>query len=83
MPVSRIILIVFLLNTVICFSQNKRLRDYGVEIGVLKTGKYNAITDVAGVQVGHTTLINGDSIRTGVTAILPHLGNIFTQTSER
>lgn len=77
MPVSRIILIVFLLNTVICFSQNKRLRDYGVEIGVLKTGKYNAITDVAGVQVGHTTLINGDSIRTGVTAILPHLGNIF------
>lgn len=59
------------------FSQNKRIRDYGIEIGVLKTGKNNAITDVEGVKVGHTTLIVGDSIRTGVTAILPHSGNIF------
>ncbi|MGV3761420.1 DmpA family aminopeptidase [Parapedobacter sp.] len=60
-------------------AQNKRLRDYGVSIGVLPPGKLNAITDVAGVRVGHTTLRNGDSVRTGVTAILPHGGNIFQQ----
>jgi D-aminopeptidase len=59
------------------FSQSKRIRDYGIEIGVLKTGKNNAITDIEGVKVGHTTLILGDSIRTGITAILPHSGNIF------
>ncbi len=58
-------------------SQNKRLRDYGIEIGVLKTGKLNAITDVEGVYVGHETIIEGDNIRTGVTAIIPHQGNIF------
>jgi len=58
-------------------AQNKRLRDYGIEIGVLKTGTNNSITDVKGVKVGHTTLFEGDSIRTGVTAILPHSGNIF------
>jgi len=59
------------------FSQNKRARDYGIEIGILKTGKLNSITDVDGVMVGHTTLIKKDHIRTGVTAILPHSGNIF------
>ncbi|MGB5555931.1 MAG: P1 family peptidase [Flavobacteriaceae bacterium] len=59
------------------FSQDKRIRDYGIEIGVLKPGKNNAITDVEDVRVGHTTVISGDSIRTGVTAILPHSGNIF------
>lgn len=60
------------------FSQ-ERLRDHGVEIGVLKPGPLNAITDVAGVKVGHHTLIEGDVIRTGVTAILPHDGNIFQE----
>ena len=59
------------------FSQNKRARDYGIKIGVLKTGTFNAITDVKGVTVGHTTLIKDDAIRTGVTAIVPHSGNIF------
>lgn len=59
------------------FSQQKRVRDYGIEIGVLKTGILNAITDVAGVTVGHETIIVGDSIRTGVTAIIPHEDNIF------
>jgi len=58
-------------------AQNKRVRDYGIEIGVLETGTNNAITDVNGVRVGHTTLIIGDNIRTGVTAILPHSDNIF------
>jgi len=61
------------------YAQSKRTRGYGMEIGVLPTGKYNAITDVEGVKVGHTTLIFGDSVRTGVTAILPHAGNIFQQ----
>jgi D-aminopeptidase len=55
----------------------KRARDYGIEIGVLKTGTNNAITDVVGVKVGHTTLVKGQHIRTGVTAILPHTDNIF------
>ncbi|WP_273567837.1 P1 family peptidase [Maribacter halichondriae] len=61
------------------FSQDKRIRDYGIEIGVLKTGKHNAITDIDDVSVGHTTLTIGDSIRTGVTAIVPHSGNIFRE----
>ncbi len=59
--------------------QNMRLRDYGIEIGVLDPGEWNAITDVQGVEVGHVTLIKGDEIRTGVTAILPHRGNIFQE----
>lgn len=59
------------------YSQTKRIRDYGIEVGVLKTGKNNAITDVPGVKVGHTTLSKDDNIRTGVTAILPHDGNIY------
>lgn len=56
-----------------------RLRDFGIAIGVLPTGANNAITDVQGVQVGHTTIIRGDNIRTGVTAILPHAGNLFRE----
>ena len=54
-----------------------RLRDLGLSIGRLPTGPENAITDVAGVRVGQVTLVEGDSIRTGVTAILPHGGNLF------
>ncbi len=60
-------------------AQMKRARDYGIEIGILRTGSYNAITDVPGVKVGQVTLREGDSVRTGVTAILPHDGNIFQQ----
>ncbi|WP_158856280.1 DmpA family aminopeptidase [Lunatibacter salilacus] len=55
----------------------ERAREYGFIFGVLSTGKWNAITDVSGVKVGHLTLIEGTDIRTGVTAILPHDGNIF------
>lgn len=58
-------------------TERKRVREYGVKVGVLAPGKLNAITDVAGVTVGHVTLIEGNSVRTGVTAILPHQGNIF------
>jgi len=56
-----------------------RARDVGVVIGVLEPGPLNAITDVAGVRVGHTTIIRGETIRTGVTAILPHGGNLFQE----
>ncbi|RAZ81398.1 P1 family peptidase [Planococcus halotolerans] len=56
----------------------KRIRDYGVVIGRLETGPRNAITDVEGVTVGHVTLSEGNS-QTGVTAILPHQGNIFKE----
>lgn len=54
-----------------------RTRDLGLTIGILPTGPLNAITDVEGVRVGHTTLIRGDNVRTGVTAVLPHPGNLF------
>jgi len=66
-----------LLNFIDLNAQMKRARDYGITIGILKTGENNAITDVPGVKVGHVTLISGDSINTGVTAILPYQGNIF------
>ena len=56
-----------------------RARDLGVVVGILPTGKNNAITDVAGVRVGHGALIRGDNVRTGVTAILPHSGNLFQE----
>ena len=54
-----------------------RARELGVAPGIFKPGRHNAITDVAGVRVGHATLIAGDSMRTGVTAILPHAGNLY------
>jgi D-aminopeptidase len=56
-----------------------RAREAGLTVGFLPTGANNAITDVSGVRVGHTTLIQGDRIRTGVTAILPHEGNLFQE----
>lgn len=67
----------FFLLIGITYSQELRPRDMGVQIGIFKTGKWNAITDVDGVQVGHETLIYGDSVRTGVTIIKPHGGNLF------
>jgi len=73
----KLLLIVILITSMNVYSQNKRLRDYGIEIGVLKTGKANAITDVGSVTVGHETIIESDSVRTGVTAIIPHQGNVF------
>jgi len=55
-----------------------RARDIGLVVGILAPGEHNAITDVAGVLVGHTTVISEPSIRTGITAILPHGGNPYT-----
>jgi D-aminopeptidase len=57
----------------------QRARDLGIKIGILSPGKYNAITDVKNVLVGHRSIIKGDDIRTGVTAILPHSSNIFQE----
>ncbi len=73
-----LLFVFFLLFTFTSFSQ-ERPREKGIIIGVLPTGSLNAITDVPGVKVGHLTKIEGDDIRTGVTAILPHDGNIFQQ----
>src|SRR5438445_655155 len=58
-------------------AQRARARDLGIKPGVFQPGKLNAITDVAGVRVGQTTIVEGDSVRTGVTAILPHGGNLY------
>ncbi len=73
------------LLVIVCHSlvaqSSKRPRDYGIRFGVLPTGPLNAITDVAGVRVGHVTLQQGQNIRTGVTTILPHSGNQFQEKS--
>jgi D-aminopeptidase len=60
-------------------AQRPRARDLGIRPGIFDPGQHNAITDVAGVRVGHATVIRGDSARTGVTAILPHTGNPFLE----
>jgi D-aminopeptidase len=60
-------------------SGRPRARDLGIAPGALTPGPLNAITDVAGVRVGHTTIVEGDAVRTGVTAILPHGGNLFQE----
>jgi D-aminopeptidase len=59
--------------------ERPRAREAGIEIGILPPGPLNAITDVAGVLVGHRTLVEGANIRTGVTAVLPHGGNLYQE----
>ena len=59
-------------------SARPRARDLGLTIGIFNTGEYNAITDVPGVHVGQTTVLEGSRVRTGVTAILPHKGNLYS-----
>jgi D-aminopeptidase len=56
-----------------------RVSDVGLKVGILPTGPFDAITDVAGIEVGQTTIIRGDNIRTGVTAVLPHSGNLYRE----
>src|SRR5437588_2504738 len=58
-------------------NRRPRASDLGLKVGILPAGPLNAITDVAGVGVGHTTIISGDNVRTGVTAVLPHSGNLY------
>ncbi len=77
MPFRLAVAALLLLAWMPAHARHKDLRAYGIDIGVLQPGKLNAITDVPGVRVGQKTLIRGDSVRTGVTAILPHPGNIF------
>jgi D-aminopeptidase len=72
------ILSMLLMSTPVLTAEHRpRARETGITFGVLPTGPLNAITDVAGVRVGHVTLIEGASVRTGVTAILPHGGNLY------
>jgi D-aminopeptidase len=59
--------------------ERPRAREVGIKVGILPVGPLNAITDVAGALVGHTTIVRGDNIRTGVTAIVPHGGNLFRE----
>src|SRR6266566_8356292 len=61
------------------FNARPRASDLGLKIGILPTGPLDAITDVAGVEVGHTTIIRGHDLHTGVTAILPHPGNLYRE----
>lgn len=68
---------VLLLMTGASGAERPRVRAAGVEIGILAPGPLNAITDVKGVTVGHRTIVEGTTIRTGVTAILPHSGNLY------
>jgi D-aminopeptidase len=60
-------------------SARPRASDLGLKVGILPPGPLNAITDIAGVEVGQTTIIRGDNIRTGVTAVLPHPGNLYRE----
>lgn len=73
------ILLIFLISFPSNSEERVRIRELGVNPWILKPGKYNSITDVEGVKVGHFTLIKGDNVRTGVTAILPHDGNTFLE----
>ncbi|MBC7364654.1 MAG: P1 family peptidase [Candidatus Aminicenantes bacterium] len=77
--VSNILIPCLLLGLTFSPDYRPRVREWGLKIGVLEPGPLNAITDVAGVKVGHKTLIQGQNIRTGVTAIIPHKGNVFQE----
>ncbi|MGY8795552.1 MAG: P1 family peptidase, partial [Woeseiales bacterium] len=78
---SRTTLLFCLFGTFISFvvaaDERPRARDVGLVVGTFPTGSLNAITDVDGVKVGHTTIIEGDDIRTGITAIIPAPGNLY------
>jgi D-aminopeptidase len=81
-PAVVMLLLSAMIESEAAFAQNAarpRAREAGVIVGVLPAGPLNAITDVAGVAVGHATLNQGDNVRTGVTAILPHGGNLFRE----
>ena len=72
-------IVILLLAAAACFAQRPRARDLGIAPGLYPPADHNAITDVPGVRVGHRTLIEGDDVRTGATAILPHGGNLFRE----
>lgn len=70
---------IFVLAVAAAPGPRPRIRDLGVTPGIFPPGPLNTITDVEGVRVGHRTLVRGESVRTGVTAILPHGGNLFQE----
>lgn len=70
---------VLLLTAAVGAAERPRIREAAIAVGILPPGPLNAITDVAGVRVGHTSVIRGENVRTGVTVILPHGGNLFRQ----
>ncbi|NBC26425.1 MAG: S58 family peptidase [Bacteroidetes bacterium] len=74
-----VVLITLLFSDAIYAQDRHRVRDLGITPGILSPGPLNAITDVEGVMVGHLTRIEGDGIRTGVTAIIPHDGDLFRE----
>ncbi|HBV05727.1 MAG TPA: aminopeptidase [Gemmatimonadetes bacterium] len=78
-PKNIAILIAVLAPSVLCAQSNERLRtrELGIQVGVFPSGTHNAITDVSGVKVGHSTVIQAPNVRTGVTAILPHAENTY------
>ena len=78
-PVTRSLLLLTLMAATSLSAQRPRAREAGVVVGILPAGPANAITDVEGVRVGQVTVSEGDSVRTGVTAILPHAGNLFRE----
>ena len=71
------LLISFFFFLFVFAQSSKKSEELNIRIGVMQKGKLNAITDVAGIKVGHSTIIKADSVRTGATAILPHGGNLF------
>ena len=79
--VSALLTCLILFTNLLNAQQNTRprARDLGLKIGILQPGSLNSITDIQGVAVGHTSIIRGDNVRTGVTAILEHGGNLFQQ----
>src|ERR671932_520776 len=77
MLAKRVAIFVLVASPLNAFAQT-RARELGIAPGIFRPGARNAITDVAGVRVGHATVVRGDSVRTGVTAVLPHGGNAFT-----
>ncbi len=78
---SLLLLLLILANSIYSQDPTKKLRavDNGIKVGTMLSGKLNAITDVSGVLVGHKTLITGEKVRTGVTSVLPHEGNLFKE----
>lgn len=77
--VKRLVLLVGFALSVVAAEPRPRARDVGVAPGILPTGALNAITDVVGVRVGQATVVRGENVRTGVTVVLPHGGNLFRE----
>src|SRR6266704_1457989 len=74
-----LVAVIVAVATLVGAEKRPRAREVGLAPGVFPPGPLNAITDVKGVKVGHTTIVEGDNVRTGVTAILPHGGNLFQE----